>query len=336
MTVDLEFYQIDETNGQKVKLGDAVSFSNMFKGTQKRIPITVFNSGDTIAVSPRVFIEEYPSGKYTECYKWKKLSFDKDKNFTTSLKLSDIEPKSWLKGKTIQFEDFNNYPTIAGTKPDQSWLLWENSSFAWEVYNGWLQHNIDTIDGRALWTELPKAKDFEFSMRVTVRDGVYAGCILRDEGDSNTGYIVLVQAMEEYLGNVATNEGVIQVFSGKFTDGLGKWKQLYKSPSIGRRGTHDFFKVKLTGNKFEFWYKNEESETPLYSFIDSEQLHLKACRPIIVCHAGKGSVLTYFDDIKMEVENEDGIIWIENSVDPKTPVFGSQYSILNVEYGGVE
>ena len=38
----------------------------------------------------------------------------------------------------------------------------------------------------------------------------------------------------------------------------------------------------------------------------------------------------------MEVENDDGVIWIENSVDGKTSLFGAQYSLLNMEYGGVE
>lgn len=204
------------------------------------------------------------------------------------------------------------------------------------VYNGWLQHNVDTQDGRALWTELSTAKDFEFSMKVTIRDGVYGGVILRDEGDSNTGYIVLVQAMGEYLGNINRKEGVIQVFSGKFTEGITKWKELYKSPSIGIRGTHDQFKVRLTGNTFEFWYNNEDSEKPLYKFIDNGNHHLKHSKPVICCHAGFGSVLTYFDDVKMEVENDDGVIWIENTVNSSTPLFSTQYSLLDIEYGGVE
>ena len=334
--VNLEYYQIDEASGAKIKLSNAMSFGNMFKGTRQLIPITIFNNGDTPAVSPQVSIAEYPGGKHGESYKWKKISFSKTDGFGTSLKLPDIQPQSWLKGKDIVMEDFNNYPVVAGTKPDQTWLLWAGTNFAWEVYNGWLQHNVDTIDGRALWTSLFTAKDFEFSMRVTVRDNAYAGCILRDEGDSNTGYIVLVQAIQSQLGDISKTEGVIQVFTGKFTEGMSGWKQLYKSPSIGVRGTHDFFKVKLTGNRFDFWYKNENSDSPLYSFIDEENTHTRASKPIIVCHAGFGSVLTYFDDVKMEVENDDGVIWIENSVDSTTSLFGAQYSLLNMEYGGVE
>lgn len=335
MAVKLEYYKIDEASGQKEKLNDVLGFGNMFKGTQRKIPITIFNTGDTDAVSPVVSVGQY-SNNFSECYKWKKISFDKNQNFTTSLKLPNIKANSWLSGKTIQFEDFNNYPTVAGTKPDQSWMLWEGTAFGWEVYNGWLQHNVDVQDGRALWTEFSSAKDFEFSMRVTIRDGVYGGVILRSEGDSDTGYIVLVQSMEGHLGNVNKKEGVIQVFSGKFTDGINSWKQLYKSPSIGARGTHDYFKVKLNGNRFDFWYKNEDSETPLYSFIDENNTHEKASKPVICVHAGFGSVLTYFDDIKMEIDNEDGVIWIENTVDSKTEVFGTQYTLLNMDYGGVE
>ena len=199
-----------------------------------------------------------------------------------------------------------------------------------------MQHNIDSIDGRALWTELSTAKDFTFSMKVTIRDGIYGGLILRDEGDSNTGYIVLVQAMPEHLGNVMRNEAVIQVFSGKFTDGIDSWRELYKSPTVGQRGTHDYFKVRLEGNKFDFWYNNEKSETPLYSFTDTENLHTKPSKPIICVHAGLGSAKSYFDDVRMSVVNKDGVVWIENSTDKDTKIFGTQYSVLNVEYGGVE
>lgn len=131
MAVNLEYYEIDEASGVKTEI-NAVSFGNMFKGTRKKIPITIFNKGDTTAVSPVVTVKQFPNGS-NECYTWKKVSFDKEKNFGTTLKLLDIEPNSWLKGKDVQFEDFNNYPTIAGTKPDQSWLLWEGTDFGWEV-----------------------------------------------------------------------------------------------------------------------------------------------------------------------------------------------------------
>lgn len=336
MAVKLEYYLIDEASGTKQKLGGSLSFGNMFKGSQSKIPITIFNAGDTTAYSPVVTIKQYPGSKYNECYTWKKLSFDKTDGYQYTLTLPDIPPNSWLRGKDVQSEDFNNYPVVAGTKPDQSWLLWEGTSLAWEVYNGWLQHNVDTQDGRALWTELSSAADFEFSMRVTIRDDVYGGLIVRDEGDSDTGYIILIQAVKSELGYVASNEGVIQVYSGKFTNGMNSWRKLYTSSTIGIRGTHDYFKVKLTGNVFEFWYKNEGDENPKFRFIDTNNYHTKASRPIIVCHAGFGSVLTYFDDIRMEVENDNGVIWIDNQVDAKTGVYNLQYSLLDVSYGGVE
>lgn len=132
MTVKLEYYRIDEASGQKDKLNDVLGFGNMFKGTQKKIPITILNTGDTDAVSPVVSVGQY-GDNFNECYKWKKISFDKNQNFVTSLKLPDIKAGKWLNGKNIQFEDFNNYPTVAGTKPDQSWMLWEGTAFGWEV-----------------------------------------------------------------------------------------------------------------------------------------------------------------------------------------------------------
>ena len=31
--------------------------------------------------------------------------------------------------------------------------------------NGWLQHNVDSMDGRALWTELISAKNYDFYIK---------------------------------------------------------------------------------------------------------------------------------------------------------------------------
>ena len=81
---------------------------------------------------------------------------------------------------------------------------------------------------------------------------------------------------------------------------------------------------------------NEDSDSPLYSFTDEENLHTKASKPIICVHAGLGSAKSYFDDVRMSIVNKDGVIWIENNTDKDTKVFGTQYSVLNVEYGGVE
>ena len=50
----------------------------------------------------------------------------------------------------------------------------------------------------------------------------------------------------------------------------------------------------------------------------------------------KFSVLSYFDDVYMEVPNANGVIWVQNHVDAGTKAFGDQLSLLEVEYGGVE
>ena len=60
MAVKLEYYQIDPASKVKTKITNALSFGNMFKGTNKKIPIAIFNAGDTEAVSPTVSIKEYP------------------------------------------------------------------------------------------------------------------------------------------------------------------------------------------------------------------------------------------------------------------------------------
>jgi len=335
--INLEFYVVEPSTGLQTKIENAYDFGSLFKGTQKRVPFAIFNSGDETAVKPRVSITEYfQSGKdFRECVTWKKLSLNENIGYGTSIQLPDILPNSWMQGKDIYFEDFSAYPNAAGTKPDQNWMLWSGNEYVWEIYSGYLQHNVDSQQSRALWNALPSAKDFEFSMRVTVRNSVYAGVILRDIGDYDTGYIVLVQGQAGYFTNdMSQGEGVIQVWSGKFSTGIGGWTLLYQSPSIGIRGTHDFFKVKLTDNRFDFWYQNEFSEEPLFSFIDDERTYNGVAKPIICSHPGSGSILIYFDDIKVEVPTTTGLLWVENNVNLNTKVFGTQYSIVNFDFGG--
>ena len=338
MGVELEFYLYEELTGVKTKIDNqALNLGNLFKGTTKKIPIAIKNIGDAVAVAPSASIAEFfQNGKnYSEAIKWKKLSLDKNVDFNTSVLLPDIAPNSWMSGKDIYFEDFSQYSTAAGTKPDMSWFLWAGNEYVWEIYNNWLQHNVDSQPSRALWGTLPSVSDFEVSLKITVRNGVYAGWILRDTGDYDTGYIVLVQGQAQYFDeSIPQAHGVIQVWRGKFSSGLNTCTLLYQSGTIGVRGTHDYFKIKLKGNRFDFWYNNQLSD-PLYSFIDTQNTYAGASKPVLCSHAGSGSILVYFDEIKMEVDNNNGLLWIDNSISLSTPAFGEQYSILKLEYGGV-
>lgn len=338
MTVKLDFYTVDNVTGTKKKINNIYDFQDIFKGNQAKVKMTIFNSGDTPAVKPVISVKPYEDDygtDYSECVKWKKLSFMENSNFQDALALPDIQPNAWLTGKDVYSEDFQSYPVVAGTKPDMSWQLWSGIDTAWEVYNGWLQHNVDNQDGKARWTTLPAAKDFTYSMRVTVRDSTYGGLLIRDVGDMDTGYIILIQGMEERLGNVASNEGRIQIYKGTFMNGIDSWQLLGESGSIGIRGTHDYFKVVAEGDTLKFWYQNEDSASPIYTFTDPDSTYTRASIPIILCSAGSGSVLSYFDDIYMEVTNDDGAIWIQNAVDADTPLFNKQYSLLDVKCGGV-
>jgi hypothetical protein len=242
-----------------------------------------------------------------------------------------------MTGKDVYFEDFSQYSTAAGTKPDQNWILWGGNDYVWQVYSGYLLHNIDSQYSRAMWGVLPNVTDFEFSTKITIRDDVFGGYILRNIGDFDTGYIVLIQAQSQYFTSqsIPQNEGVIQVWKGKFSSGIDTWTLLYQSGTIGIRGTHDFFKVKLTGNKFDFWYQNEYSTNPLYSWVDNANTYTNASRPVLASHPGTGSILIYFDDIKMEVPTQNGIIWLDDYITPSTKVFGEQYSTFKVDFGGV-
>lgn len=345
MAVNLKYYYLEESSGLEIPikdnptrpdLGPTVEFGALFRGNQAKVGIKIFNEGDTPTAFTTASIGEFnmDGEVYPDAYKWKKISLSKTMGFETRISLPDIQPNSWMTGKDIFTEDFSKYPPDLGVQPDIDWKLWGGHK-TWEIYSGYLQHNTDNQTGRALWDALPTAKDYEFSTKITVRDGVWAGYIMRDNGDYNTGYIILVQGDEKYFPKgMNKGEGVLQVWSGKFTDGIDKWTLLYQSKSIGIRGTHDYFKVRLKDNRFDFWYKDEKAQSPLYSFIDMDNTYTKQGKPILCTHAGNGSTLIYFDDIRMEVETESGVLWVENNVGLDTESFGKNYTLLNVDYGG--
>ena len=339
MTVSLDYYLYDQSTKLKTLISDALDMGSLFKGSESKTAIAIYNSGDETAIKPMVSVAEFmqQGANFKEAITWKSLSLDINAGYITSkLSLPDIPAKSWMSGKDIYFEDFSGYSTSSGSKPDQTWTLWEGNTYVWQIYAGYLLHNIDTAPSRAVWNVLPTAKDFTFSYKTTVRDGVYAGCILRDIGDSDTGYIVVVQGQPQYFtAGMSSGEGVVQVWKGKFSTGIQNCTLLYQSGSIGIRGTHDFFKIVLTGNKFEFYYGNELATVPNYAFIDTTNAYVNVSRPVLCCHAGTGSVLIYYDDIRMEIPTANGLVWIDNKVSNTTQVFGTQKSIFKMEFGGV-
>ncbi len=306
----------------------------MFKGSSKTIPITIYNDGDTDAVDPLLKCRAMP-GEVTEAYKWKGISFDEKQGFSSELQLKTIKADSKLRGAIVRVNDFSGYPPIAGIHPGDSWTTYPaNSQKDWEIYNGWLQHNPALEDGRAVWRELPEAKDFELQFDLSVEDGTYAGCILRDVGNSDTGYIVLVQGQRQWLSGVRPGEGVVQIFSGTFSQGIASWGDpIYQSPSIGTLGVRIPFKVSLEGHRFSFWYKNTEGE-PMFSFDDTDDLYIRPSRPVICCHSGIGSsTRLLFDNVKMVADTEDGVIWLKNEVQSNTDLYGVQRSAMEITYG---
>lgn len=334
MGVDLKFYSVNDS-GKKTELNGSASFGNIYKGNQSILNLAIYNAGDTTAYSPILLVK--PFNDSSEPVLWKTLSFDKNSSeWFESLELEDIEPHSWLKGYDIQIEDWSSYSTAAGTSPSDDWILWQSARGYWNVYNGYLQHYPDSQDGRASWGNFSVAADFEFSLKISIRANTYGGIIARHNGDSDTGYIILVQGIQDYFqdSSLSTGEGVIQVYSGKFSSGHDSWKLLYESPSIGIRGTHDPFKIKLKGNTFSFWYNNDFNDEPLYTWTDPANTYTKASRPVICTHAGYGTSINYFDDLQMKVENSNGRVYLKSVIPENTTLYGLQYCLLDVEYGG--
>lgn len=334
MAVDLKFYSVDE-NGSKKELSGVASFGNIYKGNQSIMELAIYNAGDSTAFSPVLSIKQYGDNKTAPS--WKSLSFDSSStDWVQELELDDIEPHSWLRGYDIQTEDWSSYSTAAGTSPSDDWILWQSAKGYFNVYNGYLQHYPDSQDGRASWGKFSIASDFEFSLKISVRANTYAGIICRHNGDSDTGYIVLVQGIQDYFqdNSLTTAEGVIQIYSGKFSAGHDSWKLLYESPSIGIRGTHDPFKMKLKGNTFSFWYNTDFNNEPQFVWSDPDYTYTVASRPVICTHAGYGTSINYFDDLQMRVENANGRVYVKSEIPESTELYGLQYCLLDVTCGG--
>lgn len=132
MAVDLEFYQVDPYTKQKTLIVNGYSLGNLFKGSQSKFAFTIYNKGDTTAVSPLVSFKRY-QGSSEEPLKWKSVSFMENTNYADSLSLPDIKPNSWLTGKDVYSEDFQNYPVVAGTPLSSDWLTWQGVDKTWEV-----------------------------------------------------------------------------------------------------------------------------------------------------------------------------------------------------------
>lgn len=345
MGVNLEYYLVEENTGVKTKIGNILDIGSIFKGTEKRIPIAIFNAGDETAISPKVKFAQYiqDGSNFYEALTWKKLAEDKYAEYSLSLQLQDIAPNSWLKGKRVFFENFNTYPVIRTALDTETWWVDEGLQGTWKTYSGYIEHGEDIKTGRCYWRALTPAKDFTFSTRITVRNGSYAGYIFRDTGDHDTGYIVLCQGIPSYLNTgMSLNEGVIQIWRGKFSSGINTWILMATSPSIGQRGTHDYFKVKVSSIvengvekcRFDAWYNNEASESPLWSYIDNNATYKSSSIPVLCADTSANDNLIYFDDIKMEIPTNEGMVWILDSVNKSTNVFGRQFSIFKVEFGG--
>lgn len=334
MAVDLKFYSVDDL-GNKKELTGSASFGNIYKGNQSIMNLAIYNAGDSTAFSPVLSVKQF--GEYKDAPLWKSLSFDANSdNWVTELELDDIEPHSWLRGYNIQTEDWSGYSTAAGTSPSDDWRLWQSANGYWNVYNGYLQHYPDSQDGRASWGNFSIASDFEFSLKISVRANTYGGIIARHNGDSDTGYIILLQGIQDYFqdNSIPISDGVIQVYSGTFSKGYDSWKLLYESPSVGVRGTHDPFKIKLKGNTFSFWYNTDFNDEPLFTWSDPDYTYNVASRPVICTHAGYGTSINYFDDLQMKVENENGRVYVKSIVPADTSLYGLQYTLLDVKYGG--
>lgn len=334
MSVNLKFYSVDDS-GKKKELSGTASFGNIYKGNQSIMRLAIFNEGDSTAFSPILSIKQY--GNYKDSPSWKSLAFDDAAtDWKQELQLEDIDANSWLKGYDERAENRSSYSTAAGTSPDDSWQLWQSAKGYWNVYNGYLQHYPDSQDGRAAWGSFLSARDFEFSLKISVRANTYAGVIVRDTGDKDTGYIVLIQGIQEYFKDqsIPSSDGVIQVYSGTFSKGHDQWKLLYESPSIGVRGTHDPFKFAIQGNKFKFWYNNDFESDPLYEWTDVAETYMEAAKPVICTHAGYGTSINYFDDLKQRVANENGRVYVKSEIPAETSLYGLQYCLMDVTYGG--
>lgn len=362
MPAKLDFYSYDLTTKVSTPLNGTFSLGNIFKGSLGIGTLRLYNSGNKKAINPILKISSYNDN--LEILPWKGISFSHDYDFSNQLTLEDIEPGSFAIGKDIYFEDFSNY-NFQSAQPivGENWSTWHNTNSIdpWYAYSKSLYYyGVDprfsnlpqNTDTTSIITPSSKilgaAKDFTISATMSCLKNSYIGWIFRDN------YIVTVSGIREDFKEDIYQLGhqyALQIWYGDPKKNKSWWTPL-EDFDLGNSVNGTKIWIELTDQTlgeqtlpvFKIWTDTDDiSKDPTFIYV-LEQDKVKTCYsdissiPKIIGYEPISENMSnmVIDDIKMIVKNQSGIIYLKSTVPSDTKLSGTQYFLLDIDYGSEE
>ena len=354
MAAQLDFYSYDETTKMSTALDGNYSLGDIFKGASGIGTLRVYNSGTKTAVNPVLSLGAYNDN--TAIMNWKGLSFSKDYDYEKTLSLDNIAPGQFATGKNIYVEDFETYDyqsaqPIAG----EDWKVWHNASSIdpWYAYSKALYYyGVDSrfstlpenTDTTAILTPstniLGKAKDFTISATMSCLKNSYIGWVFRDN------YIVTISGIREDFKDTIYQLGhqyALQIWYGDPKKNKSWWTPL-EDFDLGNSVNGTKFTISLEDVNnipvFKIWVDSDTAAEPSFLYVLEEDKR-KSCYsniesvPSLIGYEPISDNMSnmVIDDIKMITKDDLGIIYLRSQIPADTKLSGTQYFLLDIDYG---
>lgn len=355
MGAKIDFYKYDESTKVSSLLDGTFSLGDIFKGSSGIGALRLYNSGDAKATSPVLSMSAYNDN--TTILSWKGLSFSPDYDFGSTLTLEDIEPQTFATGRDIYVEDFDTYDyTTAQPIAGDDWSVWHgtDSIDPWYAYSKSLYfYGVDprfsnlaeNTDTTTILTPsssiLGKAKDFYISASMSCLKNSFIGWVFRDN------YIVTVSGIREDFKDTIYQLGhqfALQIWYGDPKKNKSWWTPL-EDFDLGNSVNGTKIWIRLNDEDgipvFRFWLDTDDTTGDpdfLYVLEDDKKascLSQTSSVPALIAYEPISTSMSnmVIDDIKMIVDNKTGIIYLRSQVPSSTNLSGTQYFLLNIDYG---
>ncbi len=355
MAAQLDFYSYDETTKISTALSGTYSLGDIFKGASGIGALRIYNSGTKTAVNPIVSFEAYNNN--TSILDWKGLSFSKDYDYDKTLSLGNIAPGEFAVGKNIYVEDFDTYD-YQSARPIASddWVAWHNSASIdpWYAYSKSLYfYGVDSrfsnlpenTDTTAILIPseniLGKAKDFTISATMSCLKNSFIGWIFRDN------YIVTISGIREDFKDTIYQLGhqyALQIWYGDPKKNKAWWTPL-EDFDLGNSVNGTEITISLEDKDgipvFKIWLDTTDTtKDPSFIYVLEEDKR-KSCYsaaesiPEIIGYEPISANMSnmVIDNIKMITKNDLGIIYLRSQIPSDTKLSGTQYFLLDINYG---
>ena len=356
MAAQLDFYKYDEITKVSTILNGEFSLGDIFKGTEGIGSLRLYNSGNKTAVKPILTLKQFEGND--AILNWKGLSFSRDYDFTPSLELENVAPGEFATGKNIYVENFDSYDyqsarPIAGG----DWKTWNATIDPWYGYSKSLYYygvdsRFSTLPPNADTTSilspregiLGKAKDFTISATMSCLKNSYIGWIFRNN------YIVTISGIREDFKDTIYQLGhqyALQIWYGDPKKNKSWWTPR-EDFDLGNSVNGTEITISLEDVKsipvFKIWIgTTDTSKDPsfIYALEEDKQktcLSQEESVPKIIGYEPISENMSnmVIDNIKMISKNDLGIIYLRSKVPSDTKLSGTQYFLLDIDYGTEE